>query len=337
MSPAEPAADTDSDSSGARAPWRVLALPPLPVAALQAMLPDPRLELVLPSRRTQAEVDALLPEVDLVLGDWTRSVDLTDPGPRVCFVQQPSVGYDRVDVEAFAAAGVPVSNCAGANATSVAEWVVGATLAVHARLAEGDAAVRRGEWPQTSLGGRELAGSTVGLVGMGPVGRAVAPRLAALGCDVGYWSRTAKPDAPARFHELDELLALSDVVVLVIALGPGTRGLLSAARLALMRPGAVLVNAARGAVVDEAALVAALRDGRLGGAALDVYEQEPLPADSPLRALPRVLLTPHLAGSSRQATAAILQLSTANLKRVVDGVPVVDVVNGVDPGVRRRR
>lgn len=316
--------------------WKVLALPPLPREVLAGLFPDPRMELLTPEERTQDAVAALLPDVDVVIGDWSPSLQLVDPGPRVCFVQQPSVGVDGIDVEACTRAGVPVSNCAGANTTSVAEWCLSATLALLRRTTEADAAVRRGEWPQTSLGGRELAGSRVGVVGMGPIGRRTAELFAAVGCDVAYWSRSRHADAPAPYSELADLLAGSDVVVLVIALGPQTRGLLDAAAMATLKPGSLVVNGARGEVVDEAALLAALTDGRVGGVALDVFAREPLPADSPLRSAPGVLLSPHMAGSTVQAAMRIVGQSTANLTRVLDGAPVVDVVNGVDPRVRRR-
>jgi D-3-phosphoglycerate dehydrogenase len=318
-------------------PWRLLALPPLPHEVLLSLFGDPRLELVTPAERTQEEVSRLLPDVDIVLGDWSPSLRLLDPGPRVCFVQQPSVGTDGIDLDACAAAGVPVANCAGANATSVAEWCVSATLAMLRATVEGDAAVRRGEWPQTSLGGRELSGSRVGVIGMGAIGRRAAELFAAFGCPVQYWSRRRHDDAPAEWAELDALLADSDVVVLVIALGTQTRNLLDAARLGRMKPGALLVNGARGDVVDEGALVAALDSGHLGGAALDVFSVEPIPADSPLRTAPRLLLSPHMAGSTVQAAMRIVGQSTANLTRVLDGLPPQDVVNGVDPQVRRRR
>ena len=323
------------------APWRVLALPPLPHSALQSLFgdalgPADRIELVTPAERTDAAVAELLPTADIVLGDWSPSLRLRDPGPRVCFVQQPSVGVDGIDVDACTAAGVPVANCAGANTTSVAEWCLSATLALLRRTVEGDAAVRRGEWPQTSLGGRELAGSRVGVVGMGPIGRQVATLFGALGCAVSYWSRSRHEDAPAPYAELDDLLATSDVVVLVIALGAQTRGLLGADRLARLKPGALLVNGARGEVIDETALVAALASGQVGGAALDVFSVEPLPGESPLRAAGNVLLSPHMAGSTVQAAMRIVGQSTANLRRVLDGAPVVDVVNGLDPVVRRR-
>jgi len=316
--------------------WRVLALPPLPREALLSLFGTDRVELVTPTERTQAEVARLLPDVDVLLGDWSPSLRLPEPGPRVCFVQQPSVGTDGIDLETFSAAGVPVANCAGANTTSVAEWCVSATLSLLRRTVEGDAAVRRGQWPQTSLGGRELAGSTVGVIGMGAIGRRCAELFGAFGCEVSYWSRSRHDDAPATYRELEDLLATSDVVVLVIALGPQTRGLLSAERLACLKPGALLVNGARGEVVDEAALVTALASGQVGGAALDVFTVEPLPASSALREAPNVLLSPHMAGSTVQAAMSIVGQSVANLRRALAGEPVVDVVNGLDPVVRRR-
>jgi phosphoglycerate dehydrogenase-like enzyme len=315
--------------------WTVLALPPVGREGLLALFGDPRLDLLVPAERTQAEVERLLPQADLVIGDWSPQLRLIAPGPRVVFVQQPSVGCDGIDLAAFAAAGVPVANCAGANTVSVTEWCVGAVLSLLRRLPEGDAAVRRGEWPQTSLGGRELGGSRVGIVGMGPIGRATATAFSALGCDVAYWSRSRHDDAPVPYADLDDLLATSDVVVLVIALGPQTRGLLGAERIARLKAGALVVNAARGEVLDEDALATALGTGQVGGAALDVFATEPLPAGSPLRSAPNVLLSPHAAGSSAQAAMSIVGKTAANLRRVLDGEPVVDVVNGVPAVVRR--
>jgi D-3-phosphoglycerate dehydrogenase len=315
--------------------WRILTLPPLPKEVLASLFADDRAEIVVPPERTQAAVDALLPEVDGVIGDWTHTLRVVDPGPRVAFVQMPSVGVDTIDLDRCAAAGVPVANCAGANTVSVAEWCVSATLALFRKTVEADAAVRRGEWPQTSLGGRELAGTTVGIVGMGGIGKAAAAMYAAFGCNVQYWSRSRHDDAPATYVELDALMSTSDVVVLVIALSEQTRSLIEARRLGLMKPGAVLVNGGRGGLVDEPALVEALRSGTPAAAALDVYATEPLPAGSPLRELP-VLLSPHMAGSSGEAAMRIVGQTTANLKRALDGQPLQDVVNAVEPVVRRR-
>jgi D-3-phosphoglycerate dehydrogenase len=315
--------------------WRVLALPPLPKDALEGLFSDERAEIVVPAERTQAAVDAFLPDADVVIGDWSHGLRVDEPGPRLAFVQMPSVGVDTIDIDRCAAAGVPVANCAGANTISVAEWCLSATFALLRKTIEADAAVRRGEWPQTSMGGRELAGSTIGIVGMGGIGSAVAAMFQAFDCQVQYWSRSRHDDAPARYVELDELMATSDVIVLVIALGPQTRQMIDARRLDLVKPGALLVNGGRGALVDEPALIAALRSGKLTGAALDVFAVEPLPTDSPLRALP-VVLSPHMGGSTGQAAMRIVGQTAANLRRAFDGEPLVDVVNGVDPAVRRR-
>lgn len=314
---------------------RLLALPPLPQELLQTLFGDPRVELVVPPERTQQHVDALLPEVDLVLGDWSPQLRVGAPGPRVCFVQQPSAGVDGIDLAACSAAGVPVANCAGANATSVAEWCLSATLALLRRTVEAEAAVRRGDWPQTSLGGRELRGLTVGVIGMGAIGRAAAELFSAVGCSVVHWSRSAHPDAPVPAAPLAELAATCDVVVVVIALGDETRGLLDAGFLGAMKQGALLVNGARGEIVDEPALLAALHAGRIT-AALDVFAVEPLPAGSPLREAPGLLLSPHMAGSTVEAAMRIVGQAKANLVRALDGQPVHDVVNSQDPLVRPR-
>jgi phosphoglycerate dehydrogenase-like enzyme len=316
-------------------PWRLLALPPLPKDLLEALFGDPRIEVVVPDERTQAAVDDLLPTCDLVVGDWTHTLRVDDPGPRVALVQMPSVGVDTIDLDRCARAGVAVANCAGANTVSVAEWCVSATLALLRKTVDADAAVRRGEWPQTSVGGRELAGSTVGIVGMGGIGAAVARMFGAFDCRVQYWSRSRHDEAAATYVELDALMSTSDVIVLVIALGPQTRHIVDAHRLAMLKPSAILVNGGRGGLVDEDALVAALRGGALAGAALDVFAVEPLPTTSPLRELP-VLLSPHMAGSTGEAAGRIVAQTKANLLRAVDGVPAVDVVNGVDAVVRRR-
>ncbi len=310
-------------------PWTMLALPPVPKESMLALFGDLPVELLMPERREQACVDALLPEADLVLADWSPTLRVDDPGPRVCFVQQPSVGIDGLDTSACAARGVPVANTAGANSTSVAEWAVSAVLALLRRTVAADQAVRDGSWPQTSLGGAELAGKRVGIVGMGPIGQACGALFAAFGCPVSYWSRTAK-DVPFAYEELPALLAGSDVVVVVIALGPETRGLVDPGAL---KPGALLVNGARGEVVVESAIAGATH---LGGVALDVFSVEPLPADSALRTAENVLLSPHMAGSTAQAAMRILGQSTANLRRALAGEPVIDVVNGVDPVVVRR-
>lgn len=324
----------------------LLALPPLDPALLAALFADLPVTVSTPAERTGAAVTAAVAQAELVLGDWSGGLgigpDQLAAAERLAFVQQPSVGVDSLDVPALTAAGVPVANAAGANAVSVAEWCVGAAFAGLRSLAWADAQMRAGEWPQLTIaqrGGGELAGRRVGIVGMGDIGRACAERFGALGSDVAHWSRRqrrADEAGGARWLPLPELLAHSQLLVLVVALADETRGLVDAAALARLPQGAYVVNAARGGVLDEAALMGALRSGHLAGAALDVYATEPLPSDSPLREDDRVLLSPHAAGASREAQGRLIGLVIDNVRRAVTGEPVLHVVNGVDPVIRRR-
>ncbi|MBV9292963.1 MAG: 2-hydroxyacid dehydrogenase [Frankiales bacterium] len=326
--------------------WRLLALPPLDEGLLRALFDGLPVDVAVPESRDPAGVAAALPGADLVLGDWTGGLGLAadqlGAASRLVFVQQPSVGVDSLDVDALTAAGIPVANTAGANAVSVAEWCVGAAYAVLRWLAWADERMREGGWPQFDVaqrGGGEVAGRRVGIVGMGPIGVECATRFAALGADVAYWSRRERPageSGGARWLELDALLAHAQLLVVVVALAPATRGLLSAERLALLPPGAFVVNAARGGVLDEAALLDALHSGHLAGAALDVYATEPLPADSPLRREDRILLSPHAAGATREAQGRVIGAVIDNIRRVTSGEPVVNVVNGLDPLVLRK-
>lgn len=327
-------------------PWRVLALAPLDLDLWKVLFDGLPVEVVVPVERTQSAVTDAIADVDLVVGDWSGALRLgaaeVDAAKRLAFVQQPSVGVDTLDVDALAAAGVPAANAAGANAVSVAEWCVGASYAVLRWLSWADARVRQGEWPQLEIsrrGGGELAGRRVGIIGMGRIGVECAQRFIALGADVAHWSRTersAEEAGGARWLPLDELLAHSQLLVVVIALTPQTRGLVTAESLARMPEGSYVVNAARGGVLDEDALLEAVRSGRLAGAALDVYATEPLPADSPLRGEDRILLSPHAGGATREAQGRLIAAVVENVRRAVGGEAVDNVVNGVDPVIRRR-
>ena len=329
----------------ATAPWRVLTLAPIGERLMKGLLGEyeDRVELVFPATRDRAGLLAALPEAELVVADYTGRLrvdaEAVAAAPRLAFVQTPSVGTDSVDTAALAAAGVPVANAAGANARAVAEWALGAALALLRHLVRADRGVREGGWPQRELLGagiRELHTLRVGIVGFGPVGEESARLFGALGCEVSYWSRRRRPEAVAAYRELDDLLAHSDVLVLALPLTPDTAGLLDAAKLALLPEKALLVNVARGGIVPEDALLEALESGRLAGAALDVFEEEPPPADHPLRSHEKVLLSPHAAGGTGQAQINVISAVRDNLVAVVNGRPVTNVVNDVDPQVRRR-
>jgi D-3-phosphoglycerate dehydrogenase len=326
-------------------PWTVLALPPLPADLLNAFFADLPVEVVLPAERTAEAVRAAAASAEIVVGDWSGlRVDaaLLAAAPRLALVQQPSVGVDAVDIAGCAAAGIPVANAGGTNALSVAEWVIGASFAVLRSLAFADGEVRAGRWPQLELsnrGGGELTGRRIGIIGMGRIGRECASRFVALGCDVAHYSRTRREPEDAggaRWMPLESLLGHAQVLVIVVALAPETRGLLGPDQLALLPPGAFVINAARGEILDEAALLAGLASGGLAGAALDVYASEPLPADSPLRGDDRILLSPHAAATTNEATGRLIAGLLDNVRAAVHGEPVVDVVNGVDPIIRRR-
>lgn len=327
-------------------PWMLLALSPLDAPAFEVLFAGLPIEVIVPVTRTPAAALEAAPSAEIVLGDWNGalrvSADLVAAAPRLAFVQQPSSGVDSVDVSACTAAGVALANSGSANAVSVAEWCVGATIAVLRSLAHGDREIRAGRWPQLELaerGGGELAGRRVGIVGMGLIGRECAQRFAALGGDVAHWSRTRRDAAAAggaRWLPFDELLQHSDVLVVVIALAPETRGLLAAEQLALLPSGAFVINAARGGIVAEDALLAAIRSGALAGGALDVYATEPLAAGSPLRDEDRLLLSPHAAAVTREAMGRLIRGVVDNIGRAVSGEQVVDVVNGPDGVIQRR-
>ncbi|GII54794.1 2-hydroxyacid dehydrogenase [Planotetraspora thailandica] len=323
--------------------WKLLALPPLPEEALRGLLGslDDRIDITVPARRDRAALLEALPEADIVVGDWSGMLALDAEAvrhaPRLAFLQQPSVGVDGHDLDALAKAGVPVANTAGVNADAVAEWCLAAALALLRHLASSDREMRAGGWPQFTVQRRELAGARVGVVGFGPVGASCARKFGALGCQVSYWSRTAKQESyGAAYLDLDSLTASSDVLVLAVPLTDETRGMFDAVRLSRMPAGAVLVNAARGGIVDQDALIASLESGHLSGAALDVYDSEPPGADDPLRSCTNVLLSPHAAGATPQATGRLLQAVLDNLAAAVGGRPVANVVNGVTPAIRRR-
>jgi glyoxylate reductase len=239
------------------------------------------------------------PELDGLLSLLTDGVDaeLIGAAPRLRAISNLAVGVDNVDLEAAAARGIQVGNTPGVLTDTTADLAVALMLGISRRLAEGDAYVRRGEWRTWEPGlllGHDLHGATVGVVGFGRIGQAVARRLEGFGCEILHTSR--RGGVP-----LEELLDRSDFVSVHTPLTAETRGLIGDEALARMKPTAYLVNTARGPIVDGEALVRALRDGRIAGAALDVTDPEPLPAGDPLLDAPNLLVLPHL-GSATYAT-----------------------------------
>ena len=267
------------------------------------------------------------------LTDRVDAAVLDAAGPSLQVVANVAVGYDNVDVAAARARGVAVTNTPGVLDGATADLTMGLLLAAARRIAEGDRFLRTGTpwvWGPRMLVGLDLsAGATLGIVGYGRIGRAVARRARAFDLQV-LATPTRTPLSPAEraaveFRELPDLLAASDVVSLHCPLTPQTRHLVDDAALARMRPTALLVNSARGGVVDTDALVRALTEGRLGGAALDVFEDEPH-VDPRLLALPQVVLTPHLGSAGDRTRSAMCGLAVDNVAAVLAGRPALTPV-----------
>jgi phosphoglycerate dehydrogenase-like enzyme len=280
------------------------------------------------AERTPAEVRSFMAEA-------VAGIVSTDPFdeavlhgcPELRVLARVGVGTDAIDLAAATRAGVVVTITPGMNTATVADHTVGLMLACVRRLVENDVAVRRGVWNRGGeLTGADLSGATVGIVGLGSIGAAVARRLQGfdvrlLGADVAV-----RRFAGVKIVPLDQLLAESDVITVHVPLGPATRGLIGDRELRLMRPGAVLVNTARGEVVDEPALAAALRERRVAAAGLDVFAREP-PIGSPLLDLPNVIMTPHIAGISRDGQQAMVEQAVASVLAVLDGGRPGSMVN----------
>ncbi len=263
-----------------------------------------------------AEADAL------IVRNRTRvDREVLVAAPRLRAVGRLGVGLDNIDVAACEAAGVAVYPATGANSLAVAEYVVATSMVLLRGAYLSSNEVAAGQWPRARMSqGRETAGKTLGLVGFGGIGRMTAKLAQALGMRVLAYDPMLPPDAPAWSEagvgrrELDALFGEVDVLSLHVPLTESTRGLVDAARLARMKPDAILVNTARGGVVDETALAAALRSGKLGGAALDVFDDEPLRAGSPLAGAPNLILTPHIGGVTRESNERVSSLIAERIR-----------------------
>jgi glyoxylate reductase len=291
-------------------------------------LPPPRAELL----RAVAGCEGIL----TLLTDRVDDELLDAAGPQLRVVSDLAVGYDNVDVPACTRRRIAVGNTPGVLTETTADLAFALLMAGARRIAEGDRLVRAGGWrtwgPLAFLG-TDVHGSTLGIVGFGRIGQAVARRAAGFGMTLLYAGRhRAAPGEEAAaggasFVPLDELLARSDFVSLHVPLGPATRHLIGAAELRRMKPTAILINTARGPVVDQAALYEALRDGVIGGAALDVTDPEPMPGDDPLLTLDNCLVVPHIASASRATRGRMAAMAAANLIAGVRGERLPNPVN----------
>ena len=287
----------------------VLNLYPPAVRAIIATSAPPEIDLRLATTSEPDAIRTLVADADVFVGgSWPITAAVMDCAPRLKLIHKWGVGVEKIDLDAARARGIQVAITAGANAQAVAELALLLMLMVLRRIPEAQADLRAGRWSEGQAvarsQARQLRGKRVGLVGLGNVGREVAIRVRAFGAQVAYFDiRRATPREERAlgliYQPLDDLLVSADVVSLHTPYVVATRGLLSRARIASLKPGAIVINTARGELVDEAALADALRSGRVGGAGLDVLTGEPPAPDNPLLAmdLPNVVATPHIGGS----------------------------------------
>ena len=255
---------------------------------------------------SSSELEGLLSRVEgLVIRSRTCVTgDLLEKAPRLKYVVRAGEGTDNIDKMSCRERGVVVANTPGANNNSAAEHAIALMMTLLRESARADAGMKNGGWNKSDFKGRELWKKRIGIVGLGRVGSILARRLSGFEMATGFYDpffQGIPPEGFKQFNDIGELFSWSDIVTLHVPLMEKTKGLVGRDLLSRMQSHAVLINASRGGVVDEEALIEHLRENFIGGAALDVYEREPLPADSPLRGIPNLVLTPHLGASTVEA------------------------------------
>ena len=297
------------------------------VRAVVRQVAPPELDLHFATSYDDAEQFGLMERAEIVLAGWAQ---VTEPmlarAPRLRMIEKWGIGVDRIDVEAVRRRNIPLAITAGSNAGPVAELAIALMLGVYRRLAQVDSALRRGQWLKAEMRGLcyQLTGKTVGLLGFGNIGRTVARRLRGFEVRVIYFdSSRASADVEtalgAQWVPLAELLAESDSLSLHAPFVPETAKIINAEAIAAMKTGAVLINTARGELVDEAALYDALVAGKLRGAGIDAFETEPPPPDHPLLALDQVLATPHVGGAVFDNVDNVARHAIGNILKFLRG------------------
>ena len=258
---------------------------------------------------------------------------LLEAMPDLEFVSSMSVGVDHIDVPALTERGMPLGNTPGVLVDTTADAAFALLLAAARRLGEADRFVRAGNWRRENAWspdffiGKDVSGATLGIIGLGAIGQAMVSRAAGFGMRVLSWSRSERQVPGVENVSLEELLLRSDFVSVHVALTPQTHNLLDADKIAMMKPGAVLVNTARGGIVDEEALAGALDSGQLYAAGIDVFEQEPLTMDNPLLRHPRVVLAPHIGSATTLTRARMANIAVENAMAALRGQPMPCCVN----------
>ena len=279
-------------------------------------------------RRGASNADGLL----CLLSD-SIDADLLQASPRLRAISSYSVGTDHIDLAAATARGIPVGHTPGVLTETTADLTFALILAAARRIPEADQLVRSGTWSEEEswqpdlLLGRDVYGATLGLIGFGAIAQAVAQRALGFGMRVRAWNRTPRTWPGVEMVDFDEVLANSAFVSVHVARSPETLGLLGSREIGRMKEGAVLINTARGGLVDEAALIRALETRKLWAAGLDVFDQEPIPANSPLRTTPGLILAPHIGSASLATRVRMAELAVENLRAGLAGVPMPHCAN----------
>lgn len=321
------------------ATWTVLVADSIAIDGLAPLASDPRFALVVRPGLAGDDLASAIADADAVLVRSATKITRASlsKAERLKAIGRAGVGVDTIDVDAASERNIPVLTAPAGNTISAAELTMALLLALARKVPAADRSMKAGEWDRKSFNGFELYGKTLGLVGAGRIGGQVAKRARAFGMQVivydPWLGQERARELDVQLGTLDVVLKSADVISVHVPLTDVTAGLIGPEQFAMMKAGGLLLNVARGGVVDEKALLAALTSGHLGGAALDVYEAEPLPKDSPLRALPNVVMTPHLGASTAEAQQNVaIEIAEAVRNCLSDG----DLTNAVNAARIRR-
>lgn len=298
-------------------------------AVVQRVAP-PELDLHFAVSYDEAEQMALVRDAEIILAGWAAVTrPMLEHARKLRMIEKWGIGVDRIDVEAARAMKIPLAITAGSNAGPVSELTIGLMLAVYRRIAHVDRALRQGQWLKSEMReiGYQIAGKTVGIYGLGNIGRKVAQRLQGFECEVMYHdayraAAEVEQRLKVRYVERDALFTQSDILTLHAPFIPETAQVVNAQRIASMKDGAILINTARGQLVDEAALVAALVSGKLRGAGLDAFALEPVAPGNPLLTLDQVVVTPHVGGAVFDNVENVARHAIGNIMKVLKGEPL---------------
>lgn len=318
--------------------YTVLVTDKVTMSGLGPLVEDDIVDVVAVDDSSSDEFESALRSADaLIVRSATRVTrDMLARAPRLKAVGRAGVGVDNIDIPAATVKGIAVFNAPGGSTVAAAELTMALLISVARKIPAAEASVRRGEWNRAAFKGVELRGKTLGLIGAGRIGSEVATRCQAFGMEVvaydPYLSPTRADELDVELTGLDEVIERGDFISMHVPLTDETRGICGSHALSKMKPTAFVVNASRGGVVDEAALAKALHNGDIAGAALDVYDDEPLSADSPLRDAPNLVLTPHLGASTAEAQVGVATEVAQKIRLLLETGNRADALNASDLG-----